>query len=313
MEKRIAIIGAGLSSLLGCRYILEKGFQQIVFEAEWSIGGIWGQTIESTRFQNTQEVFQFSDFPWPSYVKEVYPILEYIESYAQHFGILPYIKFNSKVISIDYVGESDVDLQSWDRWGGAGKPYGSKEYQVEFVILCIGGFSGLPNIPDFHPHHGPEVYTGKVMHSMDYAAMDKAKAVELIKGKRVTVIGSQKTAVDIAAECANANGVDYPCTMIQRTTHWMLSTGYIWGVNLGSYTSIASRSYWFTSLRWGISTWVESYLRWKLPSKKLKMILEQSFLQDISCQILMLPENFYDKVEEGSIILKKSQSFGFCN
>ncbi|KAL7259635.1 hypothetical protein ACSBR1_005513 [Camellia fascicularis] len=218
MEKRIAIIGAGLSSLLGCRYILEKGFQQIVFEAEWSIGGIWGQTIESTRFQNTQEVFQFSDFPWPSYVKEVYPILEYIESYAQHFGILPYIKFNSK------------------------------EYQVEFVILSIGRFSGLPNIPDFHPHHGPEVYTGKVMHSMDYAAMDKAKAVKLIKGKRVTVIGSRKTAVDIAAECANANGVDYPCTMIQRTAHWMLSTGYIWGVNLGSYTSIASRSYWFTSL-----------------------------------------------------------------
>ncbi|KAG8367500.1 hypothetical protein BUALT_Bualt16G0078400 [Buddleja alternifolia] len=349
MEKRVAIIGAGISGLLACKYTLANGFHPIVFEAQHQIGGVWTQTIESTKLQNVKQVFEFSDFAWPPSVEEMFPhntqVLEYIQSYAQHFKLLPYIKFNSLVMSIDYVGESEEEMESWELWGGNGMAFGSKgkwnlevqdtiqgftkEYVAKFMIICNGKFSGLPNIPELPPGHGPDVFSGKVLHSMDYSAFDNATAASLIKGKSIAIIGSGKSAVDLAFECAEANGIEYPCTMIQRTIHWMLPDVQPWGFNFGYlcfnrfYELMVHKpgegflpsvlATLLSPLRWGISKFIESYLRWKLPLKKYNMVPKHSFVQVISsCQSFLLPENFYDKVEEGSIVLKKSQSFRFC-
>ncbi|XP_034228404.1 probable flavin-containing monooxygenase 1 isoform X3 [Prunus dulcis] len=352
MGKQVAIIGAGISGLLACKYTLSKGFQPIVFEASSSIGGVWTKTVETTRIQSPKDYYQFSDFPWPSSVTEGFPtqnqVLDYVKSYAQHFELLKHIKFNTKVCGIEYEGPSSEDeMQAWSLWGGNGEPFSSEGkwkvvaedkhsisteiHLVDFVILCLGRFSDVPNIPDFHPNKGPEAFHGEVIHSMNYADMDYVSAANLVKGKQVTVVGFQKFAMDIAMECSNANGVELPCTVIYKTEHWNLPDYLPWGLPLaylyfsrfsellvhkpGEDLLLSLLATILSPLRWAFSKFVESHVNKKLGLAKYGMVPKHSFLQEISsCMIATVPEKFFDRVQEGSIILKKSPSstFSFC-
>ncbi|KAK6236562.1 hypothetical protein SCA6_011899 [Theobroma cacao] len=66
--------------------------------------------------------------------------------------------------------------------------------EVDFVVLGLGWFSSIPNIPEFPPGKGPETFHGEVRHSRDYAAMDYELAAKCIKGKRIVIVVLQKSA-----------------------------------------------------------------------------------------------------------------------
>ncbi|XXG39145.1 hypothetical protein AAC387_Pa01g0182 [Persea americana] len=100
MDRRVGVVGAGIGGLLACKYMLEKGFHPIVFEAQSGVGGVWTCTVETTKLQSHKDYYQFSDFPWPPSVKEDFPnskqVLEYVELYAQHLSSTPHkIQFHS--------------------------------------------------------------------------------------------------------------------------------------------------------------------------------------------------------------------------
>ncbi|KAF5176370.1 Flavin-binding monooxygenase family protein [Thalictrum thalictroides] len=166
MEKRVAIIGAGISGLIACKYMSVKGFNPIVFEAKDSIGGVWTHTVETTKLQTPKDAYQFSDFPWPSSVKEEFP------DHSQ-----------TKVLAVDYEGPSDEEMVAWDLWGEPFSPKGKWNITIENTQNKTTEFSDIPNIPDFPPNNGPEVFGGKVIHSMDYSAIDDASAAEFVKDK----------------------------------------------------------------------------------------------------------------------------------
>ncbi|KAF8702057.1 hypothetical protein HU200_033402 [Digitaria exilis] len=354
-KKRVAIIGAGPSGLAACKHALAKGFRPVVFESGEAVSGVWARTLSSTRLQTPAAAFRFSDFPWPEEVAAApeldFPrhdqVAAYMTAYARRFGVLDCVRFRSKVLAAEYVGPSETEVAAWERWSGNGEAFGdgsgewhltvqhseledNQIYKFDFLILCVGRY-GVAKVPKFPQGRGPEVFHGQVLHSTEYARMAHADADELIRGKRVVVVGSGKSGLDTVAQCAQANGTKHPCTLIYRSSHWMVDAKLIWGgISFGKLAMtrfaelmvhkpeqgflLSLLATIFTPLRLLMATLVEAYYKMNVPLQKHGMMPECSFGEAmLGWRLGTLPEKFYDMVNKGSIKLKRSHSsFSFC-
>ncbi|CAN7063731.1 unnamed protein product [Brassica oleracea var. botrytis] len=173
-------------------------------------------------------------------------ILDYLESYAKHFDLFKFIKFRSKVIEVRFTG--DGETQQMDKLGAYGNLLPGKPvwevavrtrdrvagdiqwHAFEFVVVCTGKYGDVPRIPTFPAKKGPEIFKGKMMHSMDYCKLEKEEALDLLRGKKVAVIGFKKSAIDLALESALANRAFSVYTMVVSTTHWVIPHYWVWGL-----------------------------------------------------------------------------------
>ncbi|KAE8675321.1 putative flavin-containing monooxygenase 1 [Hibiscus syriacus] len=246
-SSRVWIIGAGISGIAAAKQLSHHN--PIVLEATHSIGGVWKHcSFPSTKLQTPRCDLEFSDYPWPerdnSSFHSYLEILEYLHGYAMHFDVLKYVRFGSKVVEIRYVsdgltansdgpGDFGPLLSGHPAWEVAVEIYPSKTC----MQLGIGQIRDIPRMPSFPPNKGREIYGGKVMHTIEYSKLDKEAARELLKGKKVAVVGYKKSAIDLATECAEANeGSDgQPSTMVIRTLHWTVPCYWIWGLSFSMF------------------------------------------------------------------------------
>ncbi|KDP34002.1 hypothetical protein JCGZ_07573 [Jatropha curcas] len=343
---KVGIIGAGISGIAAAKQLAH--YNPLVFEATDSIGGVWKHcSFTSTTLQTPRCDFEFSDFPWPQRDNSTFPtyqeILEYLHSYATHFDVLKYVNFNSKVVAIRYIGGRDRDTSQSGDYGTLLKGHPVWEvavetnqsqnvqwYAIEFLVICIGKYGDVARMPVFPANKGENAFRGKVLHTMDYCKLDEDGARELLQGKKVAIVGYKKSAIDLAVECAKANqGAEgQPCTMVIRTLHWTVPSYWIWGLPFALFFSTRSsqflherpnQSFFKTLLclllspmRKAISKFIESYLVWKLPLNKYGLKPDHPFVEDYaSCQMAILPEDFFQEADKGNILFKRASNWCF--
>ncbi|XWS72357.1 hypothetical protein CRYUN_Cryun02cG0033200 [Craigia yunnanensis] len=351
-SSRVGIIGAGISGIAAAKQLSHHN--PIVFEATDSIGGVWKHcSFASTKLQTPRCDFEFSDYPWPERDNSSFPsyleILDYLHGYAKHFDVLKYIKFNSRVVEIRYIGDRETTnldlapgpgefgslLRGHPVWEVAVETHPSEtveRYAFELLVVCIGKYGDIPRMPVFPPNKGQEVFGGKVMHTIEYSKLDKEATRELLKGKKVAVVGYKKSAIDLATECAEANqGADgQPCTMVIRTLHWTVPAYWIWGLPFFLFYSTRSSQFLherpnqgllrnllcplLSPVRKAVSKFIESYLVWKLSLVKYGLKPDHPFEEDYaSCQMAILPENFFSEADKGRILFKRASKWWFWN
>ena len=111
ISSRIGIIGGGISGIAAAKQL--SSYNPIVFEATDSIGGVWKHcSYNSTKLQSLRRDYEFSDYPWPERNNSSFPshiqILEYLHSYATNFDLLKFVRFNSKVVELRFIGDRDA-------------------------------------------------------------------------------------------------------------------------------------------------------------------------------------------------------------
>lgn len=137
-ESKVAIIGAGISGLAAAKQL--SHYNPVVFEASSSIGGVWEHcSYQSTRLQAPRCDFEFSDYHWPERDNPTFPtyaeILEYLDGYVVKFNLLNFIRFNTMVVEVRFIGEPE--FSSDGKWGTCGQPLAGRP-AWEVAVLTDG-------------------------------------------------------------------------------------------------------------------------------------------------------------------------------
>ncbi|CEK11478.1 flavin-containing monooxygenase [Legionella hackeliae] len=207
---KICIIGAGPCGLATAKNLLQQGLNNFtVFEKNTRLGGNWvfdeqcthSSVYETTHIISSKRLSEFEDFPMPWEYPD-YPshrqILDYFESYARHFQIEPFIKFNTTVEQVSPVANNQWLVVYRDELGTHNSIY---DY-----LLVANGHHWDPFIPQFSGH-----FDGEILHAHQY------KKAAPFKDKRVLVVGGGNSACDIAVEISRIS--PKTCISMRRGQH----------------------------------------------------------------------------------------------
>ncbi|KAI8810294.1 flavin-containing monooxygenase 2 [Cladochytrium replicatum] len=203
--KAVAVIGAGPAGIVTSKFLIDSGFESVIFESSSGIGGQWNISAESTvsavwpemRMNTPVLMTNFSDLQFPKGTP-IFPtggtLSKYLNEYAAKFGIDKLVQLNSVVEKLDRSesGEYTVVVRN-------AKDSSVAIHLFTRVVVCVGRHHGpiVPTIPDVGTFTG----TLGVNHAQQYKNFLSAHSDNLSK-KKIVVVGSSISAVEITSDLA---------------------------------------------------------------------------------------------------------------
>lgn len=205
--KHVVIIGAGLGGLCAAIKLQEAGHQFTIVEKLDRVGGTWAQnTYPGVACDVPVALYQFSfaqSINWSRSYPQGAEIQAYADEITDRYQLRPNLRLNDEAISAVW----DETAKQWTVRTASGA-----EIAADAVIGALGQLN-RPNWPEIG---GMESFKGTVTHS---AAWDHSMS---FKDKRVGVIGSAASAVQIIPEVANEAA---HLSVFQRSPNWVIPRG----------------------------------------------------------------------------------------
>lgn len=187
---RVCIIGAGPSGITAAKHLLQVEHTNfVIYEKKNQVGGIWVYSpdasqpsiYESAHLITSKKMSQYPDYPMPDDYPD-YPshklLLKYFQGYAEHFGVVPYIEFETGVASA--IKQPD---DTWEITLDDGR------IETFDYLIVANGHHWNPRLPDYDGD-----FTGELIHSHVY------RTPIPYRGKRVLVVGGGNSACDISVD-----------------------------------------------------------------------------------------------------------------
>jgi cation diffusion facilitator CzcD-associated flavoprotein CzcO len=201
----VAVIGAGLAGLCAGIKLKEAGIDDItILEKGAKVGGTWrDNSYPGCCCDVPVALYQFSFAPsliWDHLFPRYNQVQKYTEDLADNFGLRPHLHLNEETKSAVW----DDARAVWKLTTGA-----RKTYEANAIVAALGQLN-RPQLPEIE---GRDSFAGPAFHS---ARWDHSVKLD---GKRVAVIGSAASAVQIIPEVAK---IAKHLTVFQRTPNWVV-------------------------------------------------------------------------------------------
>lgn len=211
--KRIAIIGAGVAGLQACKVLKGAGYDCTIFERASEVGGVWRDNYANMTVQVPRDLYEFPDYEMKTVPSNSLAKCSEVQSNIKQFcsvmNLSDSLLLNTIVKNIKKSSADGWDL-SYSTSSGE-----EKTSSYDYVVVSTGMYSSHLNVPKYKGVEDFVSSGGEILHS----SQCNSTKVSSFKDKNVIVVGSAKSAEDVAAAAVTI-GEASTSTLLYRRAHW---------------------------------------------------------------------------------------------